>query len=132
MRRSNRLVFLNGILKLIRNQFKQRIVEVLSRYFCVARVLYMATLDIDWWCLVFCFLFSILIGCCPSHDQMPTSHCFAWQWASVAVSMTHYVTTAEKSFVSLTFLCIVTVIVTSCHFKWKCSMFLPIGFFLVN
>lgn len=22
-------------------------------------------------------------------DQMPTSHCFVWQWASVAVSMTH-------------------------------------------
>lgn len=49
----------------------------------------MSTLDIDWWCFVFCFLFSILTGCCRSHDQMPTSHCFAWQWASVAVSMTH-------------------------------------------
>lgn len=49
----------------------------------------MATFGIDWWCFVFCFLFSILIGCCRSHDQMPTSHCFAWQWASVAVSMTH-------------------------------------------
>jgi len=24
-----------------------------------------------------------------AHGQMPTSHCFAWQWASVAVSMTH-------------------------------------------
>lgn len=45
--------------------------------------------DIDWWCFVFCFLFSVLIGCCRSHGQMPTSHCFAWQWASVAVSMTH-------------------------------------------
>lgn len=64
------------------------IVEVISWYLCIARVLYMATLDIDWWCFVFC-LFSILIGCCRSHGQMPTSHCFAWQWASVAVSMTH-------------------------------------------
>lgn len=61
----------------------------ISWYLCIAKVLYMATLGIDWWCFVFCFLFSILIGGCRSHDQMPTSHCFAWQWASVAVSITH-------------------------------------------
>lgn len=31
------------------------------------------------------------------------------------------VTSSEKSFVSLTCLSIVTIIVTSCHFKWTCT-----------
>lgn len=32
------------------------------------------------------------------------------------------VTTSEKSVISLTFLCIVTIVVTSCHSKRKCIM----------